>query len=743
MAKAPTNPTQKVAAHSAPADTETGARSLPGHLQKVFGFSAFRQNQETIVREIMRGRDVFAVMPTGGGKSLCYQLPAHILKGVCVVISPLISLMKDQVDAARDTGLRAAFLNSSLMAREMAEVYRALKDGLIDLLYVSPERFAMEEFLSALVTVPLCLFAIDEAHCISEWGHDFRPDYLSLAIIAQRFASVPVAAFTATATHRVQDDTIARLGLRSPFIVRASFNRPNLFYQVLAKQNPDDQVLAFVRERPGEAGIVYRTTRASVEDTAAHLKSAGIKALPYHAGLDAKTRTKHQDAFNRDEVCVMVATIAFGMGIDKSNTRFIIHADLPKNMEGYYQETGRAGRDGEPAHCLLLYGRGDIAKIRYFIDQMTDEKQRRAALDKLGAMADYASFNVCRRRQVLGYFGERYEPDNCGACDICADHVERVDATREAQMIMSAMARTQERFGAGHIIALVRGEGTKKIIELEHDKLKTFGVGKDRESSFWHGIIDELIMRECIVRTDDQYPVLHLEPKGREILRGEKTFTVLKTEATVKRRKLASFEAYNEELFVRLQELRKRIADERGMPAFVVFSDSTLHDMCRRFPTTEREMLQVTGVGEQKMRQYGPRFMAVVVRFLTDNPQCAPVRRASPPQPLRQNDAPARKGATLESTFELARQGIHYSDIAAQRGLTATTVAGHLEKLLRQKYQLDIDCQVPKAKRKAITQAFLKSGSLSLAPVMAELEDRVSYEEARIMRGYLEGKGEL
>ncbi len=380
------------AARNAAADKKSVTASLPEHLQKVFGFSAFRQNQEAIVREIMAGRDVFAVMPTGGGKSLCYQLPAHILKGVCVVISPLISLMKDQVDAARDTGLRAAFLNSSMKAREMAEVYRELKEGLIDLLYVSPERFAMDDFIATLDSVPLCLFAIDEAHCISEWGHDFRPDYLSLAAIAERFTSVPVAAFTATATHRVQDDTIARLRMRSPFIVRASFNRPNLFYQVLAKQHPEDQVLAFVRERPGESGIVYRTTRANVEETAAYLMRAGIKALPYHAGLDAQTRTKHQDAFNRDEVRVMVATIAFGMGIDKSNTRFIIHADLPKNMEGYYQETGRAGRDGEPAHCLLLYGRGDIPKIRYFIDQMTDEQQRRAALDKLGAMADYACF---------------------------------------------------------------------------------------------------------------------------------------------------------------------------------------------------------------------------------------------------------------------------------------------------------------------------------------------------------------
>ncbi|TFH17158.1 MAG: ATP-dependent DNA helicase RecQ, partial [Lentisphaerales bacterium] len=341
-------------------------------LKDVFGFNSFITNQEEIVRAILEKRDCFVVMPTGGGKSLCYQLPAHVMDGTCIVISPLISLMKDQVDAAVEAGLRASFLNSSLSASMKREVAAQLASGKLDLIYVSPERFAMPEFIETLRSVKLCFVAIDEAHCISEWGHDFRPDYLKLSTIVQDFPNVPVTAFTATATHRVQEDILAKLGLRSPHIVRASFNRPNLFYKVIAKEKPSDQILKFVRAHAGESGIIYRTTRKSVQQTADMLTRHGIKALPYHAGLEDVTRIKNQDAFNRDEVDVIVATIAFGMGIDKSNVRYVLHGDLPKNVESYYQETGRSGRDGDPAHCLLLFGYGDIPKMRFFLDQIQD-----------------------------------------------------------------------------------------------------------------------------------------------------------------------------------------------------------------------------------------------------------------------------------------------------------------------------------------------------------------------------------
>ena len=406
-------------------------------LKSVFGFSGFRPHQEEIVRALLGRRDLFAVMPTGGGKSLCYQLPARLLPGVCLVISPLISLMKDQVDAAKAIGLKAAFLNSSQGAVEQRDVEQALKANEIDLLYVSPERFAMASFTMLLRSVALAFVAIDEAHCISEWGHDFRPDYLQLSEIVRQFPECPIAAFTATATRRVEQDIIAKLGLREPYRVRASFNRPNLFYQVLPKTDPERQLLQFVRSRRGEQGIIYRTTRKSVENTAALLNANGIKALPYHAGLEDRVRASNQEAFNRDETDVVVATIAFGMGIDKSNVRYVVHGDLPKNIEGYYQETGRAGRDGDPAHCLLLFGYGDIPRITYFFEQITDEGAKRHARHCLDEMVRYGSARVCRRKQLLAYFNEHYPQDDCGMCDVCAGEVDEIDATVEAQMLLS------------------------------------------------------------------------------------------------------------------------------------------------------------------------------------------------------------------------------------------------------------------------------------------------------------------
>ncbi len=467
-------------------------------LKRVFGFQAFRPNQKAIIENILEKRDVFAVMPTGGGKSLCYQLPGKIMNGTTVVISPLISLMKDQVDAAVENGISAAFLNSSLKPQEMAGVYHMLRSQTLELFYISPERFAMPDFLETLKAAPISLFAIDEAHCISEWGHDFRPDYLSLSSITRIFPHVPVAAFTATATPRVQDDIINKIGLRSPYIVRASFNRQNLFYQVERKTDVESQILKFLREHTDESGIIYRTTRAAVINMADFLIEHGIKALPYHAGMAPKERKRNQEAFSRDETAVIVATIAFGMGIDKSNVRFIIHADLPKNIESYYQETGRAGRDGEPASCLLFFGRGDIPKIRYFIDQMPDDKERSIAIEKLNHTVRYASHNVCRRSHLLKYFGEHYPSENCGACDICVGTIEKIDITIDAQILMSAMSKTDQRFGIRYIIDIVTGADTKRIHELRHDRIKTYGAGKHKDKNHWRFLIDELLAQDVI-----------------------------------------------------------------------------------------------------------------------------------------------------------------------------------------------------------------------------------------------------
>ena len=596
---------------------------LENILKSVFGFEGFRPNQEKIIKSILGNKDVFAVMPTGGGKSLCFQLPAKMMEGTTVVISPLISLMKDQVDAARENGISAAFMNSSQDNQEISEVYRSLKNNSLSLLYIAPERFAMPNFLETLRTVPISLFAIDEAHCISEWGHDFRPDYLNLAVIPGMFPDTPIAAFTATATQKVQEDIIAKIGMRAPHIVRASFNRANLFYKVKRKTKAETQIMEFLEEHPGESGIIYRTTRDAVTDTAAFLASKGIRALPYHAGLSAEVRSNNQEAFSRDETPVIVATIAFGMGIDKSNVRFVIHADLPKNIENYYQETGRAGRDGEPANCLLLFSRGDIPKIRYFMDQITDDSERFIAMEKLNQVVGYAAHNVCRRRQLLGFFGEEYPEDNCGTCDICTGNVERIDITTDAQILMSAMSRTQQRFGAGHVIDIVTGADTKRVRELGHDSIKTYGAGKHKDKKYWRYLVDELLAQELIREDGDRYPVLKLNQKGSEVMFGRGTATALKRdEPKDKRRVLKSgeFDAYNEALFEVLRVVRKRLAQEQQVPPYIIFSDKTLHEMCRHYPVTYPEMRRISGVGEAKLERYGSDFTDAIREYLDNNP---------------------------------------------------------------------------------------------------------------------------
>ncbi len=619
-------------------------------LRDIFGFHSFRANQEEIVQAIMSKQDCFVVMPTGGGKSLCYQLPAHVMDGTCIVISPLISLMKDQVDAAIATGLRASFLNSSLSASMKRDVESQLANGELDLIYVSPERFAMPEFIATLKRVQLSFVAIDEAHCISEWGHDFRPDYLNLSTIVQEFPEVSVAAFTATATHKVQDDIVSKLGLRSPYMVRASFNRPNLFYKVIPKQKPSDQILRFVTAHADEPGIIYRTTRKSVEQTANMLTKHGIKALPYHAGLPDATRVKNQDAFNKDEVDVIVATVAFGMGIDKSNVRYVLHGDLPKNMESYYQETGRSGRDGEPAYCLLLFGHGDIPKIRFFIDDITDEDEKKHAIKCLNDMVHYATVNACRRKQLLNYFGEQWPPigenqcpsvvdSSSSCCDICAGEVESIEATRDAQIVMSAIARTGERFGINHIVAVIAGDDSDRIQQLGHDQIKTFGIGKDQAKSHWRLMIDNLLAQGLIAQTTGEYPVLQLQPESHEVLFGGREIHILKTKklpAKSRRRGKTGRRArrertggtevgeYNEDLFDQLRDLRKELATEQAVPPYVIFNDRTLHEMARDFPGSEDEMIQLTGVGERRLASYGQQFLGAIKAFKDAHPEVKP-----------------------------------------------------------------------------------------------------------------------
>ncbi len=721
----------------APADIlDDRSRRAASVLAEVFGFASFRPNQREIVSAILGGRDVFAVMPTGGGKSLCYQLPARVLDGLCVVVSPLISLMKDQVDAARENGLRAEYLNSTLTAAERSRVYRAIGEGTLDLLYLSPERFALPDFCAGMQSWRIRFFAIDEAHCISEWGHDFRPDYLELARIVKEFPGIPVAAFTATATHRVQEDIVQRLGLRDPFLVRASFDRPNLYYKVEPKDQVDQQLIAFIRAANGDSGIVYRGSRKSVETTAARLNAAGIKALAYHAGLPAEERRANQDAFNRDEVQVVVATIAFGMGIDKSNIRYVLHADLPRNIEGYYQETGRAGRDGEPARCVLFFGRGDIVRLRHFIDQLEDEQQRSAALAQMNQMVRFAEQQVCRRRSLLGYFGERYAHPSCGHCDVCVGEVESVDASVAAQKILSAAVRTGQRFGAGHLIELVRGASTERMRQLGHDQLPTWGCGKDEPVTYWRRVVDGLVAQEALVADPERHGGLVMTAKGRTIMRGQAPFTMLRVAEKATRRSgqsaLLEWPEADAALFALLRAERARLAREAGVPAYVIFSDRTLRELAARQPVTAQEMRQVVGVGAQKLATYGDDFLAVVRAYRDGQPAPETVPAPAPAAVPRSDPHHA-----ISQTAELLNAGRSVEEAAEERGIKVSTVIRSIEQALAEGLIKDPDRLMPAHRREEIAGWFASAGSKSLSAVVQASGGALGFEEARLARAIL------
>jgi len=606
---------------------------LEAALKRQFGFTSFRPNQEKIIQAILDGRDVFAALPTGGGKSLCYQLPSVLRHGLTVVVSPLISLMKDQVDGAREDGLPAAALNSTLSPEEAREVWRGLGSGAVRLLYVSPERLTAEGFQAALARLSPALFAVDEAHCISEWGHEFRPDYRALGLLREQFPAVPIAAFTATATAEVQRDVIRQLGLRSPYVVRASFDRPEIFYRVAARAGDgDEQIAAFIAARPGQPGIVYRGSRRQVEATAAFLASRGISAAGYHAGMEDRERHARQEAFVRDELTVVVATIAFGMGIDKSNVRWVVHGDLPRSLEGYYQETGRAARDGEPADAFLLFGPRDIAAARWHIGQLSSTEEQERAEARLREMLRYAESGTCRRAMLLSHFGETH-PGGCGRCDICAGEVELVDLTVPAQKVLSAAARTGERFGAHHLADILVGNATDKVLERGHQALPTFGAGRDQDREWWLTLIRDMAAAGCLLRGEEKTSGYTISPLGRRLLAGRETFSASRVRMervgpargqpvlSLPSRSLPGLEEQqgdtiaDEDLFQCLKQVRRRIAASRQVPPYVVFSDKSLRAMARSRPVDEASFLRCPGVGEHKLAAYGRVFLEAIRSF--------------------------------------------------------------------------------------------------------------------------------
>ena len=590
-------------------------------LQEYFGYSSFRPLQEQIITDVLNKKDVFVLMPTGGGKSICYQLPSIVLSGTTIVVSPLISLMKDQVDALRQNGVQTAYLNSSLSAAEQRDVIDLLQKNQLSLLYVAPERLAQPSFIQLLKTIPINFFAIDEAHCISQWGHDFRPEYRQLRLLREQFPRTPLIALTATATPRVKDDIIKELSIATAGIYQASFNRPNLTYKIIQKQKSFNQTLDYISQHPGESGIIYCQSRKTVENVAQKLQREGIKALPYHAGLPDEVRKGNQEKFIRDDVAVVVATIAFGMGIDKPNVRYVIHYDLPKSLENYYQETGRAGRDGLPSECLFLYSYGDKFSQERFIQMMSNPAEQKIAYAQLQRVIDYAQSKLCRRNLLLQYFAEETKQSNCASCDNCTVIRDTFDGTELAQKILSCIYRVRERFGISQVVGILTGSQAQKILQYNHQTLSTYGIITDYSSQDLKMFIYELVQDGYLKQTPDQFAILQLTPKSRAVLLGKDKILLTKPAIRISnpqsairnRRQTFDDTNMNSQLFNRLRALRTQLADKKNVPPYVVFSDATLKEMATALPKTKDEFANIKGVGAQKLKTYANIFLKEIL----------------------------------------------------------------------------------------------------------------------------------
>jgi ATP-dependent DNA helicase RecQ len=706
-------------------------------LKQFFGFSSFRPLQEQIIQDAIAGKDVFALLPTGGGKSLCFQLPAMVKPELTVVVSPLIALMKDQVDSLQAGGIPATFLNSSLNSGESRARLRGLHHGEYRLLYVAPERLMLSGFLSDLRQWRPGLLAIDEAHCISEWGHDFRPEYRQLAQLRELFPTVPLMALTATATDRVRTDIVAQLKLREPSCYVASFNRPNLTYRVLAKKKGYLQLLEFIRARRRESGIVYCQARKTAESLAERLTADGVQAKPYHAGLTVKERTSHQELFLRDEVRIICATIAFGMGINKPNVRFVAHYDLPKNIEGYYQETGRAGRDGLPSECVLLFSAGDVVKQLRFIGEKPPNEQK-IAREQLDQMVHYAESAICRRRELLEYFSESYPPESCEGCDNCLSPRATYDGTVAAQKFLSCVYRIRQQsgfdFGMNQITEVLTGADTESVRKWGHSKVSTYGIGAEHSRAEWKAIGRQLVRLGFLAQAPDKFNVLSLTPEGLAILKERKKLTLTKpVSAPEPRTHRAGGIACDEALFERLRQLRKQLADERGLPPYIIFSDVSLRQMARDYPRDEREFARISGVGERKLREFGAAFLGEIAAHLQQSPkQIFAEDSFASPQVV---PAHARLTDTTFETLRRFRAGASVEQIATERLLTPGAIYGHLTEAVLMGERLDLSRFFSVAELCEVAGAFNRlTAKGDLTGVFEALGGRYDHHRLRLFR---------
>jgi ATP-dependent DNA helicase RecQ len=721
--------------------------SLAPLLKQYFGYDSFRPLQREIMEMTLAGRDVLAILPTGAGKSLCFQLPALARDGLTLVVSPLIALMKDQVDALTASGVPATLLNSSIQGAESQRRRAALAQGEYKLLYAAPERVMTDGFIQDLQRWNVTRIAVDEAHCISEWGHDFRPEYRQLAQLRQHLPDVPFLALTATATAQVRGDIAQQLHLRQPEVFLASFNRPNLSYTVLPKHQAIRQVFEFIRERPHQSGIVYVQSRNSAENLAAALAAEGIKALAYHAGLQPETRAANQDAFIRDEAHVICATIAFGMGIDKPDVRFVIHADLPKNLEGYYQETGRAGRDSLPADCVLLFSRGDLVRNLKFLDAMTDAKAAGVAARQMRQMADFAEGCECRRAALLDYFGEQWPGDNCGGCDICLQPHETWDATTAAQKLLSCLLRIKQKSGfstgLNHAVEVLAGANTEKIRNWGHDQLSTYGIGKDTPREAWSVLGRQLTRLGYLTASPDHYQTLSLSHSGLEALKQRTPIQLTRvphqpggtsSSAGVSR---AGTIACDDGLLTVLRALRKAQADARGVPPYVVFGDLSLRHMARRYPVADPAFLAIPGVGRQKLADFGQPFMQAIAAWLLDHAPQAFAHDEAPPKPAPKMKSEGALNSSALETLRIFRDGKTAPEIATLRDLSRGTIAQHLALAIGSGDLVASphDFYSP-AEEQLLDQAAAELGHERLGPLHEALGGRITYDKLHLYRAF-------
>ncbi len=713
-------------------------------LKAYFGFDRFLPLQEEIITKVLAKRDTLVLMPTGGGKSLCYQLPALRFKGLTLVVSPLIALMKDQVDGLLANGVPAGLLNSTLTAQEANQVQDQARQGKIKILYVAPERLALSGFQRFLQSLDVSLIAIDEAHCISEWGHDFRPDYRNLKSLRKDFPGVPVIALTATATEPVREDIVNQLALDKPEIFISSFNRPNLTYTIQPKTEPLGSLLHLLEKHQGGSAIIYRFSRKATEETALELSERGFSALPYHAGLERDLRRETQEKFIRDQVQIVVATIAFGMGIDKPDVRLVVHYDLPKTVEGYYQETGRAGRDGLPSDCVLFYSYGDRSKQEYFISQIEDDDEREKAHTKLEQVLALCDLQTCRRAYLMEYLGESWPETDCGGCDICLLPREEFDATEIAQKILSAAVRTGERFGVNYLVDVLRGSANKAVRTRGHHELPVFGISRDVDADELKEMVRSLVTNGLLAQNGGDYPTLSVSQKGRKFLndREKLTLTRLKQTTPVQKTALAGDRetAYNTKLFDELAALRLEIATDREVPAYQIFGNKSLQQMAFHMPQNEVEFSKISGVGDAKLRDFSERFLEVINEYMQANGQPVAVN----PVPV---SAPKKRvrgiSMSIRETKDLVAQGLSFEEVAEQRGISETTIRSHLERFIQEGGQIDLGHLMPTEDRRVkIESAFKEMGEARLTPVREFLGDDYTWDELAVVRMDMRQQGE-